>query len=93
MTESQPAGHFEPGVMGRGPFMRVMFTAEQIARRIISEARAATYYVDATNGKDVNNGLSQATPGKPSLKSMLQDLTPESGGKKIEPSQYWPLFQ
>src|SRR4030042_825161 len=27
-------------------------------------------------------------PGKPSPKSMLQDLTPESGGKKIEPPPF-----
>ena len=36
---------------------------------------ATTYYVDATNGKDANNGLSQATPGKPSPKSMPEDFT------------------
>jgi hypoxanthine phosphoribosyltransferase len=34
MTESQPAGHPEAVVPGAGPVMRVMFTAEQIARRV-----------------------------------------------------------
>ena len=29
---------------------------------IISEARAATYYVDATNGNDANTGLSPSPP-------------------------------
>jgi hypothetical protein len=29
---------------------------------IISDAWAATYYVDATNGNDANNGLSIETP-------------------------------
>ena len=31
---------------------------------IISEARATTYYLDATNGNDTNNGLSPKTPWK-----------------------------
>jgi hypothetical protein len=31
---------------------------------IISNASAATYYVDATNGNDANNGLSEVTPWK-----------------------------
>jgi hypothetical protein len=31
---------------------------------IISEAWAATYYVDATNGNDANNGTSESTPWK-----------------------------
>jgi len=31
---------------------------------IISDAWSATYYVDATNGNDSNNGLSEATPWK-----------------------------
>ena len=35
---------------------------------IISEAWSATYYVDATNGKDANNGLSQATAWKTTAK-------------------------
>ena len=34
MTESQPASQPEPGTPGRATFMRVMFTAEQIARRV-----------------------------------------------------------
>ena len=31
---------------------------------IISEAWPATYYVDATNGNDANNSLSESTPWK-----------------------------
>jgi hypothetical protein len=31
---------------------------------IISEAWSATYYVDATNGRDTNNGTSELTPWK-----------------------------
>jgi hypothetical protein len=31
---------------------------------IISDSLAATYYVDATNGNDVNNGLSPEAPWK-----------------------------
>jgi len=31
---------------------------------IISEAWATTYYVDATNGNDGNNGTSESTPWK-----------------------------
>jgi hypothetical protein len=31
---------------------------------IISDAWSATYYVDATNGNDLNKGLSEATPWK-----------------------------
>jgi hypothetical protein len=31
---------------------------------ILSNAWAATYYVDATNGNDANNGLSEVTPWK-----------------------------
>ena len=34
MTESQPTGSLEPVILGAGRFMRVMFTAEQIARRV-----------------------------------------------------------
>ena len=34
MTESQPTGHPEIAVPGAGPFLRIMFTAEQIARRV-----------------------------------------------------------
>lgn len=34
MTESQPTGHPEVVIPGAGPIMRVMFTAEQIARRV-----------------------------------------------------------
>lgn len=34
MTESQPTGSPEPVIVGAGRFMRVMFTAEQIARRV-----------------------------------------------------------
>ena len=34
MTESQPTGHPEAVVPSAGRFMRVMFTAEQIARRV-----------------------------------------------------------
>lgn len=34
MTESQPTGHTEIAVPNAGRFMRVMFTAEQIARRV-----------------------------------------------------------
>jgi len=34
MTESQPTTHPETAVPGAGPFMRIMFTAEQIARRV-----------------------------------------------------------
>ena len=34
MTESQPTGHPETVVPNAGRFMRVMFTAEQIARRV-----------------------------------------------------------
>ena len=34
MTDSQPTGSPEPVVLGPGRFMRVMFTAEQIARRV-----------------------------------------------------------
>ena len=49
---------------------------------IISDAWSATYYVDATNGNDSNNGLSSQAPGKPSPKSMLQALTPGSASKK-----------
>jgi len=31
---------------------------------ILSEAWPVTYYVDATNGNDANNGLSEVTPWK-----------------------------
>jgi len=34
MTESQPTGHPEIAVPGAGPVLRIMFTAEQIARRV-----------------------------------------------------------
>jgi len=34
MTESQPTGSPEPVILGADRFMRVMFTAEQIARRV-----------------------------------------------------------
>jgi hypoxanthine phosphoribosyltransferase len=34
MTESRSASQTVPGPPGAGPFMRVMFTAEQIARRV-----------------------------------------------------------
>ena len=34
MTESQPTGSPKPVILGPGRFMRVMFTAEQIARRV-----------------------------------------------------------
>jgi len=46
---------------------------------IISEAWAATYYVDATNGNDANNGLSEATPWKTIA--------------KVNPSTFYPRDQ
>jgi hypothetical protein len=44
---------------------------------IISDAWAATYYVDATNGRHTNNGTPKLTPGKPSPKSILLILIQE----------------
>jgi hypothetical protein len=43
---------------------------------IISEAWAATYCVDATNGNDTNNGLSEATPWKTIAKTNASVFNP-----------------
>jgi hypothetical protein len=43
---------------------------------IISEAWAATYYVDATNGNDGNNGTSELTPWKTIAKVHASRLNP-----------------
>jgi len=43
---------------------------------VISEAWAATYYVDATNGNDGNNGLSEAAPWKTISKVNSSTFTP-----------------
>jgi hypothetical protein len=59
---------------------------------IISEARAATYYVDATNGKDTSNGLSEATPWKTVAKVNASSFNPgdqillkEENGVRLNP--------
>jgi len=43
---------------------------------IISEAWAATYYVDATNGNDVNNGLSMSSAWKTTAKVNASRFNP-----------------
>jgi hypothetical protein len=45
---------------------------------IISEARAATYYVDATNGNDLNSGTSELTPWKTIAKVNSSNFNPGS---------------
>src|SRR4030043_1897423 len=49
---------------------------------IISEAQAATYYVDATNGNDSNNGLSESTPWKTIAKVNASNFNPGASRKK-----------
>jgi hypothetical protein len=56
-------------------------------------AWAATYYVDATNGNDTNNGLSEATPWKTIAKVNGSKFLPGDqilfkrgeGGSKVKP--------
>ena len=43
---------------------------------IISDAWSATYYVDATNGNDASNGLSEATPWKTVAKVNASSFNP-----------------
>jgi len=43
---------------------------------IISDAWAATYYVDATNGNDANTGLSEVTPWKTIAKVNTSNFNP-----------------
>jgi hypothetical protein len=43
---------------------------------IISEAWSATYYVDATNGRDTNNGTSELTPWKTIAKVNASNFNP-----------------
>jgi hypothetical protein len=45
---------------------------------IISDALSATYYVDATNGKDTNNGTSELTPWKTIAKVNSSNFNPGS---------------
>jgi hypothetical protein len=43
---------------------------------IISEARVATYYMDATNGNDAKTGFSEATPWKTIAKVNTSNFNP-----------------
>jgi hypothetical protein len=67
-------------MMGRTPFLIIPFLFLSIISSshfpIISEAWAATYYVDATNGNDANNGLSEATPWKTITKVNVSTFYP-----------------
>lgn len=56
---------------------------------IISDAWSATYYVDATNGSDINTRLSLINSLENDRQSQRREnLTQESGGKQIEPCPF-----
>jgi hypothetical protein len=63
---------------------------------IISDAWSATYYVDATNGNDSNNSLSQTTPWKTIAKVNASRFYPGNqilikrgeGGSKVKPISF-----
>src|SRR4030042_244124 len=55
---------------------------------IISEAWSATYYVDATNGNDANDGISQSTSWKIIAKVNASSFNPGVSKKKIKPSPF-----
>jgi hypothetical protein len=53
-----------------------------------SQALAATYYVDTTNGNDGNNGLSEATPWKTIAKVNTSKFNPEVRRLENKPSPF-----
>jgi len=63
---------------------------------IISDAWSATYYVDATNGNDANNGLSPSIPWKTIAKVNTSSFKPGDqilikrgeGGSKVKPISF-----
>jgi len=63
---------------------------------IFSDAWSATYYVDATNGKDTDSGLSPSTPWKTIGKVNASRFQPGGqilikrgeGGSKVKPISF-----
>ena len=74
-------------------FIIILFFAFSSFLPSLSQALAATYYVDATNGNDSNNGLLPATPWKTIAKVNASRFNPgdqilfkrEEGGSKARP--------
>ena len=57
-------------------FISILFFALSPFSPIYLRAFAATYYVDATNGNDINNGLSEARPWKTIAKVNASSFNP-----------------
>lgn len=69
-------------------FISILFFALSPFSLIHSKAFAATYYADATNGNDSNNGTSELTPWKTIAKADASRFNPEVRRLKNKPSPF-----